>query len=88
MNDYKRACNLFAKGGLFASAFECYERMEDWEGLLICLSNNKESFGSQERASLIEKYFPIALNSLYQIYTNFNPMDDNPGLTEENKGKL
>lgn len=63
--DYRKAAEYYAKSNLFANAFECYERLEDWEGLLICLSKNKNFFKQQEKDSLIEKYFPIALNSLY-----------------------
>ena len=60
--DYRKAAEYYAKAGLFANAFECYERLGDWEGLLMCLSKNKDFFKKEERESLIEKYFPIALN--------------------------
>jgi hypothetical protein len=43
-----------------------------------------------ERTSLIEKYFPIALNSVYNLYASFDPDADDMGemLSEENKGKI
>ena len=30
----REAANLFARASLFANAFECYERLEDWDGLI------------------------------------------------------
>ena len=38
----------------------------------------------------MEKYFPIALNSVYQLYANLDPdgADQVVGMTEENKGKV
>ena len=64
----KKAANLFAQGGLFANSFECYERSEDWEGLIQCLYANKDKFSAVDREALIEKYFPLALNSVYKFY--------------------
>jgi hypothetical protein len=84
----KKAAEWYAKAKLFANAFECFERLQDWEGLLLCLSRNKDFFKKEERESLVEKYFPIALNQLYQLYSNLDPMAENFGLTEENKGRL
>ena len=34
LGKFREASNLFARAGLFANAFECYERLEDWDGLL------------------------------------------------------
>ena len=89
MGDYRKAATFYAKAGLFANAFECYERLQDWEGLLICLSRNKDMFRKDERDSLIEKYFPIALNSLYNLYATLDPTSTGliGSLDEENKGK-
>lgn len=44
VGDIRKAAEYYAKAHLFANAFECYERLEDWEGLLICLSKNKDFF--------------------------------------------
>ncbi|CDW90518.1 lupus brain antigen [Stylonychia lemnae] len=86
--NYRKAADFYAKAGLFANAFECYERLQDWEGLLLCLSQNKLFFKKEERESLIEKYFPIALNQLYHIYSQLDPSLQGIGMDEENKGKL
>ncbi len=48
----------------------------------MCLSRNKDFFKKEEKESLIEKYFPIALNQLYQLYANLDPMGENLGLSE------
>ena len=61
----REAAQLYVSAGLFANAFECYERLEDWEGLVTCLHKNKDKLDWQERATYVEKYFPIALNSVY-----------------------
>lgn len=84
----RKAGEYYAKAGLFANAFECFERMQDWEGLLMCLSNNKNFFKKEERESLIEKYFPIALNQLYTLYSTLDPMAPLSGMDEENRGKF
>ena len=86
--NYRKAAEYYAKAGLFANAFECYERLEDWEGLLLCLSHNKLFFKKEERESLIEKYFPIALNQLYHVYSNLDPALQGTGMDEENRGKF
>eukprot|EP00347_Sterkiella_histriomuscorum_P003774 403362997 len=86
--NYRKAAEYYAKAGLFANAFECYERLQDWEGLLMCLSQNKIFFKKEERESLIEKYFPIALNQLYHMYLSLDPSLQLAGVDEENRGKL
>lgn len=91
--DVRRAAENYAKAQLFANAFECFERLQDWEGLLVCLSNNKHYFRKEERESLVEKYFPIALNQLYTLYATLDPTlgpDDelNKGRFQEMKIKL
>jgi hypothetical protein len=45
-------------------------------------------FKKEERESLIEKYFPIALNQLYHIYSQLDPTLAGMGIDEENRGKL
>lgn len=62
------AADLYAKGKLFANAFECYERVEAWDDLMNCLHKYKNEFCESDRQVLIDKYFPIALNSVYQMY--------------------
>ena len=83
--EVRKAAENYAKAQLFANAFECYERLQDWEGLLMCLSQNKHYFGKEERESLIEKYFPIALNQLYTLYATLDPTVGDGD--ELNKGK-
>ena len=91
MGNIRKAAGLYAKGGLFANAFECYERLEDWDGLIQCLNQYKDKFQANERGAYIERYFPIVLNSVYQLYANLDPEGAQQvmgGLTEENKGKI
>lgn len=90
LGQYRKAGQLYAKGQLFANAIDCYERMEDWEGLIICLHKYKDRFSSIEKESLIEKYFPIALNSVYNLYASLDPdaPDASNMLSEENKGRI
>lgn len=46
-------------------------------------------FKKEERESLIEKYFPIALNQLYQTYLQMDPSQlAIGGMDEENRGKI
>ena len=86
----RKAANLYAKAGLFANAFECYEELQDWEGLLQCLHANRDKFTEKDSKSYIDKYVPIALNSLYQLYANLDPegADQMGVMNEENKGKV
>lgn len=90
LGNVKKAAGLYAQAGLFANAFECYERLEDWDGLLLCLNQFKDNFNESERQSYVEKYFPIALNSLYQLFANLDPEAGEAlgGISEENKGKI
>jgi tetratricopeptide (TPR) repeat protein len=83
----KRAAALYEQAGLFANAFECYERLEEWDSLLLCLYKHKARFGAKELESLLEKYLPVALNSCYQMY-NLMSVEGQEGLSEENRGKL
>jgi hypothetical protein len=73
---------------LFTNAFECYERLEDWDSLVLCLHRHKDQFGKKEREALLEKYFPIALNSVYTLYGAAAGYEDNEMLSEENRGKI
>lgn len=47
---------------------EIYEQIQEWELLLNCLNRNKDTFGDAERLSLINRYVPNALNSIYKTY--------------------
>lgn len=69
----RKAASLYCKAQLFVNALDCYERLEDWEALIVCLHKYKDRFNQIERTSLIEKYFPIALNSVYNLYSGFDP---------------
>lgn len=64
LNDLQKAAELFVKAKLFANAFECYERTENWDALMKCLHKNKDHFSATDRQALVDKYFPIALNSV------------------------
>ncbi len=90
LGQIRKAAQLYAKAQLFANAFDCYERLEDWEGLILCLHKFKDRFNPIERVSLIEKYFPIALNSVYNLYASLDPETQEAGdmLSEENKGRI
>ena len=78
---------------MVSKAIDCYELNGSWEQLLHCLHRNKDSFKVEERQSLIMKYVPVALNSLYKLYSsssegNEGGFEEGSGLDEENKGKL
>ena len=90
LGQIRKAANLYALAGLFASAFECYEELQDWDGLLQCLHKNKDKFSDSDNKNFIDKYVPIALNEVYQLYANLDPEGAaNLGvMTEENKGKV
>ena len=62
LKNLSKAADLYALAGLYENAFECYEKLQDWEGLLLCLSKNMNHFKKEDREKLIESYFPIALN--------------------------
>ncbi len=73
-----------------SKAIDCYESNGDWEQLLHCLHRNKDFFKNEERQALINKYVPVALNSLYKLYSqsaeNGEDIEDTEG--EENRGKM
>ena len=62
LGQLKKAAELYSDAKLFNNAFECYERLEEWDSLLQCLYRHKDAFSKTERANLLEKYLPIALN--------------------------
>ena len=72
---------------MVTEAIECYESNGDWEQLLHCLHRNKDFFKTEERQALINKYVPVALNSLYKLYSA-DDEEGEDGLSEANKGKL
>lgn len=69
LGQIKKAAEYYSKAKLFTNAFQCYEQLEDWDGLIQCLYKFREQFGSKEWSNLLEKYLPIALNSVYQLYS-------------------
>lgn len=70
VNELSKAAKLYEKAGLITKAIECYELNGDWEQVLHCLNRNKDFFKPEERQSMIIKYVPIALNSLYRLYSS------------------
>ena len=68
-NQLEKAAKLYEKANLVSLAIECYESAGEWEQLLHCLHRNKEFFKAEERESLVNKYVPVALNSLYKLYS-------------------
>jgi len=79
--EFATAAKLYEEVGLVGKAIECYEQGCDWEMLLHCLSRNKGAFKEEEKEALINRYVPVALNSLYRQFAE-------EGLDEENRGKL
>ena len=47
-----------------------YEMSQDWESLLYCINNCKDQLKDEERQALVNKYIPLALNSLYQMLSS------------------
>jgi hypothetical protein len=89
LGQLRKAAELYSDAKLFNNAFECYERLEEWDSLLQCLHRHKDAFDKQERAALLEKYLPIALNSVYHMYAQMSQSEyEDKHMTEENKGKL
>ena len=84
INELSKAAQFYEKANLVTKAIECYESDGAWEQLLHCLHRNKDYFKSDERQSLINKYVPVALNSLYKLYSS---QEEEEGV-EQNKGKL
>jgi len=86
----RKAANLFAMAGLFANAFECYEQLQDWDGLLQCLHKHRDKLSQADEKNFTDKYVPIALNELYQLYANLNPEGAQTMgvVSDENKGKV
>ena len=85
-----KAAQLYEKANLVSKAIECYESNGDWEQLLHCLHRNKDFFKSEDRQALINKYVPVALNSLYKLYSQSaeNGEDLDADDIEDNRGKL
>ena len=81
-----RAAQLYEEAHLITKSIECYESSQAWEQLLHCLHRNSDFFKPEERAALINKYVPVALNSLYRLYTSGG--DDDEAGDEDNRGKL
>jgi hypothetical protein len=77
--DYSKAAEMFEESNLILKALQCYEYLRDWEKILLCLNRNKHKFKENQRESLINKYVPIALNSIFRML--------NSGDSEENRGK-
>ena len=59
---------MFEQGNIMPRAIECYEITQSWEQLLNSLSRCKDQFKDEERQALVNKYVPIALNSLYKQF--------------------
>ena len=80
-SNFSKAAKMFEEWGLYLKSFEWFEYERDWEGLLLWLNRNKDKFKDYERDSLVSRYVPIALNSIYMS------MGDKQ-FEEENRGKL
>ncbi len=57
------------------------------------MHRNKDFFKNEERQALINKYVPVALNSLYKLYSQSAENGEDlecgeEGGSEENRGKL
>ena len=79
IREYSKAAEMFEESNLILKALECHEYLRNWEGILICLNKHKLKFKEVQRDSLINKYVPIALNSIFRML--------NAGQNEDNKGQ-
>ena len=79
IHQYEKAAKLFEESKLILKSLECYEHLWDWEAILLCLNRNKALFKDIEKETLINKYVPLALNSIFRMIDSSN--------NEENKGK-
>jgi len=79
-----KATEAFLKAGMIEKVLEIYEKKGDWEGILHLANQHAEYLKEEERQSIVDKYFPIALNNLYKTYME----EGVEGIIgEENKGK-
>ena len=81
IEQYDEASLMFEESHQYIKALECYEHKEDWEGLLACLSRSKNHMSNSTKETFINKYVPVALNSIFWMLND-------SGIPEENKGKL
>lgn len=81
VQEYDLASRMFEESKLYFKALECYEQQQNWEGLLQCMNRNKHNFTQDTWEQLINKYVPVALNSIFL-------MINESGVPEENRGKL
>jgi len=79
IHNYEKAAKMFEESKLILKALECYENLCNWEAILLCLNRNKDLFKDIERESLIRKYVPLALSSIFKLIDTDN--------NEENKTK-
>jgi hypothetical protein len=87
-SDILRAAEMFERSNLISRAIECYERIEAWERLLLCIYKSKDKFKQDEREKLANKYIPIALNKLYLMMMGEQKVDEkNVGVLAEIKIK-
>jgi len=86
--DILRAAEMFERSNLVTRAIECYERIEAWERLLLCINRSIASYKQAERDRLANKYVPIALNKLYLMMMGEEKIkEDNMGVLAEIKIK-
>jgi hypothetical protein len=85
VHSLSKAAQLYERANLVTKAIECYESDGAWEQLLHCLHRNKDFFKTEERQALINKYVPVALNSLYKLYSA--SAEEGEG-DEENRGRM
>ena len=68
---------MFERSNLVTRAIECYERIEAWERLLLCIHRSKSHFKQVEQERLANKYVPIALNKLYLMMMGEEKIKEN-----------
>jgi len=67
MGENIKAARMYSMGKLVVKAIECYEQEKMWEAILQCIKDNENEFNRDLKESLIQKYVPKALSSLYSV---------------------
>ena len=76
LGDFSKAARLYSEGKFVTKAVECYKKMRNWDAILYCIKIHEGEFTQEQKESLIYKYVPLALNSLYTIMTNDQLIED------------
>lgn len=64
LKDYSKAFEAYGKVSNISKQIECLDLIEDWEGILKLVGDNRDRFSEEERNALITKYCNLAYSGL------------------------